>query len=119
MFDLPTLEQLADQAATGPVVVGYENTLALQTGPVFGGFARTGVVQFQCEPEGRSFSGLTVDPDFTAHHFHQLLADGKPEPGAAVAPGGRVVGLAETFEQGLLILRPEADAGIDDAEANP
>jgi len=40
------------------------------------------------EPEGAALTRKTIDAHFTViHHFHQLLADGKPEPRAAIVAG--------------------------------
>ena len=42
-----------------------------------------------------------LDADPPAHQLHQLAADGQAEPGAAVAAGGRAVGLREGLEERL------------------
>ncbi len=60
---------------------------------------------------------LALEPDATAHHAHELLADGEPEPGAAVASRGRAVGLGEGVEDARALLRGDADAGVGDREA--
>ena len=47
----------------------------------------------------------------------QPSADGQPEAGAAEAAGGRGVGLGERLEQPARSLGGDADAGVDDLEA--
>src|SRR5262245_46484661 len=49
----------------------------------------------------------------TAHHARELAGDGEAETGAAEAPRGRGIGLAELLEQLCLLLRRHANAGID------
>jgi hypothetical protein len=63
-------------------------------------------------------AGLALDADLSAHESHQLTADSEPKPGAAEAPGGGAVGLAERLEQRPLRLGREADAGVRHLEAD-
>jgi hypothetical protein len=48
----------------------------------------------------------------------EAAADGQPEPGAAVLARGRDVGLDEGWNRPALLVRPDADAGILDLEAD-
>ena len=73
--------------------------------------------QRQLEPEGAAARRLAVQADLAAHHLHQLPADGQTQPGAAVPPGGRGVGLGEGLEQPVLVGLGDADAGVGDLEA--
>ena len=51
------------------------------------------------------------------HQVDDALADGQAQAGAAVDAGGGCVGLAEGLEQACLQRVVDADAGIDDLEA--
>ena len=51
--------------------------------------------------------------ELAAHHARELAGDGEAETGAAEAPRGRGIGLAELLEQPCLLLRRHANAGID------
>ena len=54
------------------------------------------------EMEGRPLAGaLALGMHGAAHQFGQPLRDRQPQPGAAIFPGGRAVGLAEGLEQPL------------------
>src|SRR5215831_12048785 len=55
----------------------------------------------------------------TAHHARELAGDGEAETGAAEAPRGRGIGLAELLEQLRLLLRRHANAGIDHRQLDP
>ena len=70
------------------------------------------------EPEGAAMAELAVDADGAAHGLRQPPADGQAEPGAAVAAGGRGVGLGERLEQPLGGLRGDADAGVEHLHAH-
>src|SRR6476619_7170726 len=62
-------------------------------------------------------SWLAIDPDAAAHQLDQLLADRQSETSAAVIPCRRPVSLRERPEDRRLFFRRDADAGVDDAEA--
>ena len=53
-----------------------------------------------------------------AHQAHQPLADGQPQPRAAEPPRGRGLGLREAFEDALLVLGRDADAGVRHGEGH-
>ena len=55
---------------------------------------------------------LALDPDFTAVQFHQALGDDQPQPSAGHAVHSRVVGTKVFCKEALLILRPDAYAGV-------
>src|SRR5262249_53263432 len=63
--------------------------------------------------EHRAFALLARHGHVTAHHARELAGDGEAETGAAEAPRGRGIGLAELLEQLRLLLRRHANAGID------
>jgi len=65
------------------------------------------------------FSGSLVTGHVAAHHARELAGDGKPEPGAAEVPRGRVIGLTEFLEQLRLLLRSHADPAVGDRELDP
>ena len=54
--------------------------------------------QGQGEPEGTALVDDTGDLQFTPHQFHQLTADGQPQAGTTITPGGGTVGLNEGIE---------------------
>ena len=68
------------------------------------------------EPEGAADAGGAAHAGVAAHQLRQLAGDRQAQTGAAVAPGGRVVGLFEGREQPPGRLRRDADAGILDLE---
>src|SRR5437868_1678229 len=55
--------------------------------------------------------------DLAAHERDDLLADRQAEPGAAITPRDRIIGLNEFVEEAGRLLRRDADAGILDPEA--
>src|SRR5439155_530713 len=65
------------------------------------------------EPEGTPCGGLTYDADLAAHHRHELLRDRQPKSGSPVPACDRFLSLGERAEQVRLLLRSEANAGID------
>ncbi len=70
------------------------------------------------DPEGAAAAGLAGDADAAAHPLDDLLGDGQPEPGAAVVPARRVLGLRERPEQAGQALRRHADARVGDLDAH-
>ena len=64
------------------------------------------------EPESRAAAGFALETDLTAHHLHELLADGEAEAGAAEAARGGAVGLGERLENLFLLLGCDTDAGV-------
>jgi hypothetical protein len=55
---------------------------------------------------------LALDPDFTTVQFHQALGDDQPQPSAGHAVHSRVIGTKVFCKEALLILRPDAYAGV-------
>ena len=53
------------------------------------------------------------------HHLGEQPADGEPQAGAAVAPGGRGIGLFKFGEQTLVDFRGDADPRVFDFQAQP
>ena len=68
------------------------------------------------EVERAALADLALHPDAPAHQLDQLGRDRQAQPGAAVLPGGRGVGLGERLEERLLLLGRDADAGVADGE---
>ena len=64
------------------------------------------------EREAASDTLLRFDSDVPAHHFDEPFADSQAQTGAAVAAGGRGLGLFEGFEQTVLLVFADANAGI-------
>ena len=67
------------------------------------------------EPEDRAAADLALDADLAAHQIDQPRGDGEAEAGAFVTAGGRAVDLREFLEDGLQLVRRDADAGVLDA----
>ena len=64
------------------------------------------------EEERRADAGSTFEGQVAAHEAGQPAADHQPEPGAAVLPCRRAVGLRERLKQSALLLRRDSDAGV-------
>jgi hypothetical protein len=75
--------------------------------------------QDQGHGEGRAFAGRTVDHDIAAHQLRQAADDRQAEPGPAIAPGRRPVGLRKWLEQARLLRRVEPDTGVLDRQNDP
>ncbi|EGY02363.1 hypothetical protein AZA_21720 [Nitrospirillum viridazoti Y2] len=73
-------------------------------------------VQGHDEPEGAAGAGLAFHPDLAAHQGDQALADGQPQAAAAIAAGGRAIGLGEGAEQGGDGVGGNADAAVGHRE---
>src|ERR1700754_2995356 len=71
------------------------------------------------EVKFRTFAYLALDPDLPFHHLDQTLADGEPQAASAVFPRGRGIGLAERFEDVVLLIFGNADPGVFDQEVQP
>src|SRR5208282_3509766 len=80
------------------------------------GGVRLGAGEPRGEPEARAAAELALDADLAAHELRELPCDREPEPGAAVFPRERGVDLAEGLEDAGLLLRRDADAGIEHGE---
>ena len=73
---------------------------------------RPGIFQRQIQREGRALARRRAQMDFTAEQARELAADGETKPGAAIFAAGAGVGLLERFEDQLLLLLGNADAGV-------
>src|SRR5262245_29664135 len=58
----------------------------------------------------------TVHPDPAGHHSYEGSTDGESQAGPAVPARRGAVGLAERFENELMLLRRNADPRVNDAE---
>ncbi len=115
----PALELFAQRVAHGPVIVDDEHARALE--PVGGQGRREAGPrrrQPQVEGEPRPPPRFALDADAPAHQPEQAPADRQPQPGAAVAPAHRAVGLREVLEHLLEGVRSDADAGVLDPDAD-
>ena len=68
------------------------------------------------EMERGALAGIALDPDLAAHQLGQALADGQAQAGAAVMAGGGGIHLLERFEQAVLLVQRDADAGVAHGE---
>jgi hypothetical protein len=66
----------------------------------------------QANGERRSFAGLTVNRDRSAHHLHEMLGDCKAKSGSTVFLCGGCLCLHERLEQSRHLLRVHADARV-------
>src|SRR5204863_3820097 len=62
-------------------------------------------------------AGLACDRHRTAHQLGETFADDEPQASTAKLPRRRTVNLAEGFEQPLLLVARDPDAGIGDLVA--
>src|SRR5262249_53730199 len=67
----------------------------------------------------RALARLACHGHVAPHHTRELAGDGEAETGAAEAPRGRGIGLAEFLEQLCLLLCRHANAGIDHRQLDP
>ena len=67
--------------------------------------------------EARAFAWLAINADFASHQRHQSTANRQSKAGAAVLPRSRAVELGELFENMLLGVLRDADAGVLHADA--
>ena len=70
----------------------------------------------QGDREGRTRPLGALHRDAAAQHLAEMLGDRKTEPGAAIAPSGRGVGLAERLKQPAELFLAHADPGVGDDE---
>src|SRR5262249_51074140 len=68
----------------------------------------------QCERKRRALAGLRLNPDFAPVHLNDALRYGKPQAGAALLAGDRIVGLLKLLEQLGLIGSGDARASVAD-----
>ena len=66
--------------------------------------------------ERAALAGAALHADLTAEQMRKLGTDRQTQPRAAETPARGAVGLAERFENDLLLVRRNADARIDDRE---
>ena len=66
--------------------------------------------------ERRALARHAFDPELAAEQAGDLAADRQSEPGAAIFAAGGSVGLLEGFEDQLLLVLGNADAGIGDGD---
>ena len=104
------------------VILGEEDAQrrdeAIERG--FGGgllWLRFGSIEAQGKGKATAIAGLTIDGDFSAHHFDEAAADGEAESGAAVGPIGGAIGLTEGFKDNAEFVFGDADAGVGNKEA--
>ncbi len=79
---------------------------------------RADVVLRQEERERAADAGRAGQVDLAAEQARELAADRQPEAGAAVLPAGARIGLLEGFEDDLLLVDRNADAGVGHLEGD-
>src|SRR6516162_1487688 len=114
------LELIRKKFARGGIVVDDEDAIAFWPAATLReGSCRTIDAPRQADSEDRPVAWLACYGHVAAHHACELARDGKAEPGAAEAPRGKGIGLAELLEQLRLLLRGHSDAGIHDDKLDP
>ncbi len=116
---LPTGKHLVENLPVRGVVVHHQHAHAVQS-PWLGIGLRAGLAvrptETHGEMEAAAAAGLAVEPDPPAHHADQAGGDGQTQPGSAMPPGGRAVGLLEHAEDGRVFFRGNADPRIGNGE---
>jgi hypothetical protein len=108
-------EHGAERIPRGPQVIDHQHPQRRQQ---VGRAGRRGVPgQAHREPEAAALAQDAVGAGLAAHQARQVGGDGEAQPGAAEAPGGGGVGLLEGPEEARQGLGLDADAGVDDLEA--
>ena len=121
------LQEAVDDIQIDLAVVGNQDPRPGQPGTgAGGGGGGPGVgdgaytpAQREFEPEGAADTGLALDPNLPPHQFHQPLADGEAQAGAAKTPGGAAIGLGKGGEEPGLGPGIQADTRVGDLEAQP
>src|SRR3954467_6495201 len=80
--------------------------------------ARSGM-SGQLEPEGRAAAVAVLETDASLHHLDQALANGEPEPCAALVAGGGRVSLAEAGENAYPERLRDARSAVMHRNAQP
>src|SRR6266571_3789683 len=70
----------------------------------------------QIERKGTALADFAGQTDLSAEQAGELAAYRQPEPGAAVMPAGRAVGLLERLKNDVLLILRYPDASGDDRE---
>jgi len=68
------------------------------------------------EVEATSLTRCALQPNLTIHQMNQPAADSETQPRASELPRGRSIGLGESFEDEVLILRVDSDSGVPNLE---
>ena len=71
------------------------------------------------EPEARPLARLARHTHVAAHRCSQSAHNREPQPGTAITPGHRTVGLRKGLEQRLQFVRVDANAGIEHRKLQP
>ena len=103
-------------SAGGGIGATAEPRRASGSGPSGSGLDSSGspTVARQRQPERRALARLAPRLQPAAVQPGVLDGDGQPEPGAAAAPGPRLLGPPEPVEHQLRLARPQADAVVAD-----
>ena len=97
----------------GFIVINNENTQITQVfsyGPA--GYHVGALLQHRGKPERRPLTKITLDTNFTAHHFCQPLGNGKAKSGSAIMPRSRSIRLREGFKYSFASFSRHANTTI-------
>ena len=78
---------------------------------------RVDLAQVQARREGAALAGHAFHAEFAAHQFGQQVGDGQAQAGAGVTGTPPGTAALEGQKDALLILRGDADAGVDHLDA--
>src|SRR5215510_11645687 len=66
--------------------------------------------------EGTTLVDGTLQPQLSLHHLDQLFHNGQAEPGAAVLPSRRAIGLRKGLENQALLVERDTNPRIPDSK---
>ena len=112
----PAPDLLGENAPVDLVVVDDQHVEVRRAGIGRLGLGRVGDVEGDGEMKRAAGARLALDPEPSAHQPHERGRDRQAEAGAAEPARRRSVRLTEGFEDGVVLLRRDADAGVGDAE---
>ena len=82
------------------------------------GDGRLGEMAWQRERKATPLPRRAHQADLATQQFRQFARYGQAQPGAAIFPADRSIGLPEGFKDGLLLLDRNADARVMDGKGN-
>ena len=115
VLDPPGIQVFAEDPAVDGDIIDNQGTMVLQRNRQFGfDFLRLIPGELHIEVKAGTLAHRTPDRDIPAHDPDQLMANGQPQPCAAVLAAGRTIDLRELFKNDRALVRRNANAGIFD-----
>jgi hypothetical protein len=72
------------------------------------------ILKARREPEGRALAKFTLDADFAAHQFDEVMRNRESQAGSSIMPRGGGISLREGLKQPALRFGAQANARIND-----